>query len=259
VYDVNTVEIEQELSRNGEAASPRNICSKIGEKAEFIVFTEITATASAFGNQQVGIIIQSSLYRIKTTSKIAAEVIKTQATEQSIKSGIASLMSTLFGVNMEDKPKQSPTQTTLRQPAQSSSQQPTQSQTPQKSTSTTTPKLSYEEIDRLYRTGRSLQKLSRHGEAIPYLRRAAEHGNRLAQYNLGYCYYHGRGVLRDYYEAVKWFRKSAEQGYSNAQSYLGYCYKIGRGVPRNYSEAVKWYRKAAAQGHRDAQEALRKM
>ena len=84
----------------------------------------------------------------------------------------------------------------------------------------------------------------------------AEQGNADAQFNLGVCYYHGKGVEQDHVVAVKWFRKSAEQGYARAQCILGACYDIGSGVVQDWEEAVKWYRKAADQGNVDAQNML---
>ena len=63
----------------------------------------------------------------------------------------------------------------------------------------------------------------------------------------------------DYSEAVKWYRKAAEQGNKQAQYNLGVCYESGRGVPQDYSEAVKWYRKAAEQGVDYAKEQLQKL
>ena len=42
----------------------------------------------------------------------------------------------------------------------------------------------------------------------------AEAGYDVAQYNLGFMYEYGQGVLQDYAEAVKWYRLSAEMGIS---------------------------------------------
>ena len=52
---------------------------------------------------------------------------------------------------------------------------------------------------------------------------AAEHGDADAQYKLGFCYYHGNGVPKNYKEAVKWFGKSAEQGNEWAMWRLREC------------------------------------
>ena len=43
-------------------------------------------------------------------------------------------------------------------------------------------------------------------------RKAAEKGDADAQFNLGFCYYNGKGVEKDLIEYVKWLRKAAEQG-----------------------------------------------
>ena len=77
----------------------------------------------------------------------------------------------------------------------------------------------------------------------------AEQGHSRAQYNLGWMYYHGNGVLQEYKESVRWYRKSAEQGYSKAQYNLGQLYRQGKGVSQDYKQAVEWVRKAAEQGH----------
>jgi len=47
---------------------------------------------------------------------------------------------------------------------------------------------------------------------------------------------------------VKWYRKAAEQDNAVAQYHLGFCYEHGRGVAKDEVEAVNWYRKAAARG-----------
>ncbi|MCQ2288423.1 MAG: sel1 repeat family protein [Muribaculaceae bacterium] len=90
-------------------------------------------------------------------------------------------------------------------------------------------------------------------EAYKQYGRAAEKGSTKAQYQLGLCYYKGRGVRQDYYEAAKWFRIAANQGHIKAQCNLGLCYKNGQGVTQNAYEAVKWYRKAAEKGDATAQ------
>ena len=85
------------------------------------------------------------------------------------------------------------------------------------------------------------------------LRKAAEQGDAVAQYNLGVCYANGNGVNQDMTEAVKWWRLAAEQGDAVAQYNLGVCYANGNGVNQDMTEAVKWWRKAAEQGNADAQ------
>ena len=54
----------------------------------------------------------------------------------------------------------------------------------------------------------------------------AEHGNAIAQYNLGVMYYKGDGVPQSYPHAVSWYRHAAWQGDASAQLELGLmCYK----------------------------------
>jgi TPR repeat protein len=84
-------------------------------------------------------------------------------------------------------------------------------------------------------------------------RSLAEHGNAIAQYNLGIMYYKGEGVPQSYPHAVFWYRHAAWQGDASAQLSLGLmCYK-GQGTLQNYTEALTWFRKAADQGSAEAQ------
>ena len=92
-----------------------------------------------------------------------------------------------------------------------------------------------------------------------WYRKAAEHGDALAQSNLGSFYFNGQGVSQDYVQSATWFRKAAEQGNADAQDGLGWQYYSGKGVPQDYEQAAVWYRKAAEQGKADAQFALSKL
>ena len=80
----------------------------------------------------------------------------------------------------------------------------------------------------------------------------AEQGHSRAQYNLGWMYYHGNGVLQEYKESVRWYRKSAEQGYSKAQYNLGVMYAKGQGVPKDSERAQMYWKKAAVSDHEEA-------
>ena len=84
----------------------------------------------------------------------------------------------------------------------------------------------------------------------------AEQGDAIAQSNLGYMYYGGRGVPQSYIEAITWYRLAAEQGFAHAQFNLGVMYANGLGVPENDAEAVIWYSLAAEQGDSYAQNNL---
>ena len=68
----------------------------------------------------------------------------------------------------------------------------------------------------------------------------AEQGNASAQYNLGFMYKNGEGVLQDYKTAVKWYRLAAEQGHAKAQGNLGVMYAAGDGVIVDKVYAHMW-------------------
>ena len=87
-----------------------------------------------------------------------------------------------------------------------------------------------------------------YAEAVYWYRKAADQNHRIALNNLGVCYELGKGVSKNYYEALRYYRKSADLGNSTSQCNLGLCYEFGRGVTKDVYEAVKWYRKSAENG-----------
>jgi hypothetical protein len=92
--------------------------------------------------------------------------------------------------------------------------------------------------------------------AVAACRRLSEHGDIIAEYNLGLMYLAGQGVPLDYSQAARWFRKAASRGDAPAQYNLGHIYQQGQGVKRDAVEAAMWYRKSAEQGYVYAQNAL---
>lgn len=56
---------------------------------------------------------------------------------------------------------------------------------------------------------------------VYWSRKAAESGDAIAQYNLGYCYMKGLGELpKDEHQAQYWLSKSANSGYGEAKTLL---------------------------------------
>jgi uncharacterized protein len=96
----------------------------------------------------------------------------------------------------------------------------------------------------MYDTGHGV--MQDYGEAMRWYRLAAQQGNALAQYNLGFMYANGHGVSQAYAEAAKWYLLSAQQGYTWAQFYLGFFLANGQGVPKNLVLAHMWLSLAAA-------------
>jgi hypothetical protein len=88
--------------------------------------------------------------------------------------------------------------------------------------------------------------------AVKEYREAAEQGDGLAQYSLGFLYYKGQGVPRDYAKAVKWWQKGAEQGTAEAQLALGLAYANGQGLPQDNTLAYMWFDLASTQGQENA-------
>jgi TPR repeat protein len=80
----------------------------------------------------------------------------------------------------------------------------------------------------------------------------AEQGDAIAQSNLGYMYYGGRGVPENDAEAVTWYRLAAEQGYAYAQNNLGLMYFNGAGAPQDDVRAYMWWSVSTAQGYAEA-------
>ena len=68
-------------------------------------------------------------------------------------------------------------------------------------------------------------------------------------------YANGRGVPQDGAEAVRWRRLAAEQGHADAQFNLGFSFAIGRGVLKNAVIAYMWLTVADANGGANAREA----
>ena len=89
--------------------------------------------------------------------------------------------------------------------------------------------------------------------AVKILTPLAEQGNSVAQANLAYLIYEGKGAKADDAAAAKWYRLAADQGDAYAQYSLGVMYENGKGVPQDLREAVKWWQLSAKQGYAEAQ------
>ena len=85
-----------------------------------------------------------------------------------------------------------------------------------------------------------------------WYRLAADQGDAIAQYNLGFMYGKGRGVPQDDKAAIRWYRLAADQGIASAQFNLGVMYATGEGVPQEYKKAHMWYNISAANGNESA-------
>ena len=69
----------------------------------------------------------------------------------------------------------------------------------------------------------------------------------------------GWTVEQDYAQAMAWFRKSADHGNGVAERNIGFLYFRGWGVAPDRSEAIRWFRKAAENGDAEAIEGLKEL
>ena len=91
-------------------------------------------------------------------------------------------------------------------------------------------------------------------EAVKWLRKAAENGDKSAQFELGRRYHIGHVVPFDQRKAVKWLSMAAEQEMGKARRLLGVIYLLGsRNLQADHVEAVKWFRLEAKRGNTHGQ------
>ena len=104
--------------------------------------------------------------------------------------------------------------------------------------------VSAQDAKTIYKQGKALYDQEKYDKAFPLLKKAAEKGNKKAQYRLGRCYDKGRGVAENNQLAFQWYMKSAQQGYADAQYQVSRCYEKGKGVAADVKKAKAWLSKA---------------
>ncbi|MFJ2994340.1 tetratricopeptide repeat protein [Pandoraea sp. NPDC087047] len=93
-------------------------------------------------------------------------------------------------------------------------------------------------------------------QALEEFRRAAEQGNRLAQFDYAMMLLNGEGVTADPNGAVQWLERAANAGMTQAQYVYAKMFDDGYVVGKSIPQANLWYEKAAKQGHVQAQAAI---
>jgi uncharacterized protein len=81
---------------------------------------------------------------------------------------------------------------------------------------------------------------------------AANGGDPIAQFILGYVHSSGAPAERDFRAAARWYRKAADKSYAPAMTNLGLLYIRGLGVPQDYVLGYMWINLAAASGLAEA-------
>ena len=108
-----------------------------------------------------------------------------------------------------------------------------------------------------FEEGTRAMDAGRYAEAYCLWRPLAERGHAAAQYNIGWMYANGQGMVLDEEAALPWWRRAAEGGHPDAQFAVAQAYLNGSGVKTDLSQAVPWLEKAASQGIEDAAILLR--
>jgi TPR repeat protein len=91
-------------------------------------------------------------------------------------------------------------------------------------------------------------------EALVWYHKSADQGFPAAQCTIGYLYYMGEGVTKDYQAAMKWFLKAADQDFAPALFNIGNLYSEGAGVEKDSTKSMYWWRRAADRGDTSAQQ-----
>lgn len=94
-----------------------------------------------------------------------------------------------------------------------------------------------------YEAGNASYMLQKYDEAFKFFEKAANAGHPGAQYNLGMCYYEGKGTKQDYKKAVKWLEMAGESDVKDAQYNLAAMYRNGIGVEKDLKKADYWEQK----------------
>ena len=89
------------------------------------------------------------------------------------------------------------------------------------------------------------EKNGNSNESLFLIRKAADDGDEVAQYNLGNDYLIGKSVTQDDNMAYHWFRKSAEKDYTPSIRELGLLYLQGRGIDKDEKKGFNYLSKAA--------------
>lgn len=108
-------------------------------------------------------------------------------------------------------------------------------------------------IGEMYYTGNGVRKDAATG--FHWIKRAADAGEKIAQYNLGYIAENGGIEALPKDAAITWYTKSAMQGYVPAQVRLGDLYAAGN----NRALAFQWYERAGFAGNQYAEQQAKRI
>ena len=94
--------------------------------------------------------------------------------------------------------------------------------------------------------GRAAYREKDYQAAVKYFAKAAKssdpYESRVAQFNLGACYWQDDGIGKNDAESLKWFRIAADQRHKDAPYVLALRYATGDGVEASKEKALEWIR-----------------
>ena len=97
-------------------------------------------------------------------------------------------------------------------------------------------------------------------EAYCVLKPYAESGDAEAQYNIGWMYLNGYGLMMNDSKALEWWKRASDQGYTDASFSIAMLYSLGEGqVEKDMDKAIEYYLMAVEDGHEDANMIIRSM
>jgi len=97
-------------------------------------------------------------------------------------------------------------------------------------------------------------------EAYCVLKPYAESGDAEAQYNIGWMYLNGYGLMMNDNKALDWWQRASDQGYTDASFSIAMLYSLGEGqVEKDMDNAIDYYLMAVEDGHEDANMIIRSM
>jgi TPR repeat protein len=76
---------------------------------------------------------------------------------------------------------------------------------------------------------------------------------------IGYLYYNGYGITKDFVIAMDWFTKASGMGSGTAMDWIASMYENGEGVSKSKKKAIEWAEKAIAAGNKDAQKRINRL
>lgn len=100
-----------------------------------------------------------------------------------------------------------------------------------------------------YELGTAAETEGRHADALKLWLTAARAGHAEAAYDVYRLQSQGgTGVVRDHSAALQWLNRAARQGNADAQAQVGYLYLAGEGLAQNDTEGLRWSWRAALAG-----------